>query len=34
MFELNRFNTGKILDLGNRTDMEDGLLIEEDVGGS
>lgn len=34
MFELNRFNTGKILDNGSRTEMEDGLLIEEDVGGS
>lgn len=33
-FEMTRFNTGVGEDIGFRPIMEDGLLIEEDVGGS
>ena len=31
---MTRFNSGSGLDLGFRSGQEDGLLIEEDVGGS
>lgn len=34
MFELNRFNSGSINDIGFRPTMEDGMIMEEDVGGS
>ena len=34
LFELRRFNSGTGLDIGYRPTMEDGLVIEEDIGGS
>lgn len=34
LFELKRFNSGTGLDVGFRPNMEDGLVIEEDIGGS
>lgn len=34
LFELKRFNSGVGLDIGSRPSMEDGLVIEEDIGGS
>lgn len=33
-FEMTRYNAGQIEDIGFRESMEDGLVIEEDVGGS
>jgi hypothetical protein len=33
-FEMTRYNAGQIEDIGFRETMEDGLVIEEDVGGS
>lgn len=34
LFELKRFNSGVGLDMGFRPGMEDGVVIEEDIGGS
>lgn len=34
MFELKRYNSGIGIDIGYRPSMEDGLLIDEDIGGS
>ena len=33
-FEMTRFNSGSGIDVGYRSGMEDGLIIEEDIGGS
>ena len=33
-FELTRFNSGCGIDIGFRPTMEDGIVIEEDMGGS
>lgn len=33
-FEMTRFNSGSGIDIGFRAIQEDGLLVEEDVGGS
>lgn len=33
-FEMTRFNSGSGIDVGFRSGQEDGLLVEEDVGGS
>lgn len=34
MFELKRFNSGIGIDIGHRPSMEDGLIVQEDIGGS
>jgi hypothetical protein len=34
LFELKRFNSGAGEDVGSRPAMEDGIVIEEDIGGS
>ncbi len=34
MFELKRYNSGIGIDIGYRPSMQDGILIDEDVGGS
>lgn len=33
-FEMTRFNSGSALDIGYRSVQEDGILIQEDIGGS